>query len=135
MAKKKLKRVLMMTGVVILGLAITFFVGLQMMLRGFSKEIAKIEINNVELSNIADGSYVGEYNFNESVGAKVEVKVENRRITGVNILEHRNGMGSKAEAIINSVIDAQSLQVDAITGATGSSTVILKAIEDALDGK
>lgn len=61
--------------------------------------------------------------------------MENRKIIAINILEHRNGMGSKAEAIINSVIQAQSLQVDAITGATGSSTVILKAIEDALDGR
>jgi uncharacterized protein with FMN-binding domain len=47
-------------------------------------------------------------------------------------LEHRNGQGEAAEVIPQMVVDAQSLQVDAISGATFSSKVILLAIEDAL---
>ncbi len=37
-----------------------------------------------------------------------------------------------AEIITDKVIDTQSLQVDAISGATYSSKTILKAIENAL---
>jgi len=47
------------------------------------------------------------------------------------IIEHFNGRGEKAEAIIPRVIEAQSLDVDVVSGATGSSKAILKAIEDA----
>lgn len=38
----------------------------------------------------------------------------------------------QAEAIANDVLDAQSLEVDAISGATLTSDTVLKAIEDAL---
>ncbi len=135
MAKSGFKKKIKIVGIVIFVLAATFFIGLQIMLRGFSKEIAKVSINNINLANIEDGDYTGEFNFNEAVGAKVEVTVKNNRIINIEILEHKTGMGSKAEAITNSVLDAQSLEVDFISGATGSSTVILKAIENALEEK
>jgi uncharacterized protein with FMN-binding domain len=43
-----------------------------------------------------------------------------------------NGKGKPAEVIPQKVMDAQSLQVDTISGVTSSSKVILKAIEKAL---
>ena len=48
------------------------------------------------------------------------------------LLEHQTGLGGKAEAIIDQVIQNQSLEVDAVSGATTSSKTILKAIENAL---
>jgi uncharacterized protein with FMN-binding domain len=41
-------------------------------------------------------------------------------------------MGRPAEAITERVVAAQTTQVDAVSGATGSSRVILKAIENAV---
>jgi len=41
--------------------------------------------------------------------------------------------GKPAEAIVDSVVAAQSLQVDIVSGATLSSKCILKAIEVALE--
>ena len=135
MAKKRFKKVLVIASIIIVVLSASFFLGLQVMLRNFSREISKVEINNIDLSRVEDGTYTGVYDFNKSVGAKVEVKVENKQITNINILEHRKGLGGKAEAIVNNVIDAQSIKVEAISGATGSSTIILKAIENALGDK
>ncbi len=129
---KRIKRALIIMVVIILSISSVFFIGLQIMLQRFSNEVSNIEINNIDLSIIDDGVYIGEYHVNDSVGAIVQVTVNNNIITDINFIEHKYGKGKKAEAITARVIDSQSLQVDAISGATGSSTIILKAIENAL---
>jgi uncharacterized protein with FMN-binding domain len=43
--------------------------------------------------------------------------------------------GKKAEAIVPAIIEAQNLTVDVVSGATGSSKAILKAVENALVGE
>ena len=131
---KIIKRVLIGIVVCIVVLGSIFYMGLQSMLQTFSREINKVQINPINMSTIEDGVYEGEYHFNESVGAVVKVTVENQNITRIDMIEHKYGMGQKAEAIRDQVIEAQSLQVDAVSGATGSSVVILKAIENALQG-
>ena len=47
-------------------------------------------------------------------------------------MEHVNGQGSGAERIPATVVEKQTLQIDMVSGATYSSKVILKAIENAL---
>ena len=64
--------------------------------------------------------------------AKVEVTVEDGEIVSINILEHRHERGKAAEAITNKIVDEQKIDVDAISGATNSSTVYKKAVENAL---
>lgn len=129
---KVFKRVLIGFMIVIIGLGTVFYIGLQNMLKEFSREVSKVEVNNFDIDAVNDGEYIGVYNFNETVGATVKVKVINNIIVEIEMLEHKYGRGKKAEDIVNSVIAAQSLEVDSISGATGSSTIILKAIEDAL---
>jgi uncharacterized protein with FMN-binding domain len=53
-------------------------------------------------------------------------------IKKIEIVRHLNGQGKPAEVIPDRVIEMQSLDVDIISGATYSSKVILKAIENAL---
>jgi uncharacterized protein with FMN-binding domain len=45
---------------------------------------------------------------------------------------HQHGLDAPANDIVNAVIEAQTLDVVLISGATYSSKVILLAIEDAL---
>ncbi len=92
-----------------------------------------INITDVDLSNIDDGDYYGEYKAT-LVSVKLEVTVSNHQITNIRLIEHDNLKGKPAEAIIDDVINEQSLNVDSIAGATYSSRVILLAIEDALEG-
>jgi uncharacterized protein with FMN-binding domain len=66
------------------------------------------------------------------VAAQVEVSVENRRISRIMIIRHQEGKGESAEVIVDAVIAEQSLDVDAVSGATLSSKTILQAIADAL---
>ncbi len=90
-----------------------------------------ISDDSFDLSAVADGVYEGECD-NGLVLARVEVEVRGHAITGIHILEHRNGMGSPAEVITDEVVSRQSVEVDAVSGATMSSQTILKAIENAL---
>ncbi len=87
--------------------------------------------SSFDLTAISDGIYEGECD-NGLVYVKVEVEIQNHDIAGVQILEHRNGMGQPAEAITQAVVNSQSLEVDAVSGATMSSQTILKAVENAL---
>jgi uncharacterized protein with FMN-binding domain len=87
-----------------------------------------------DLSSTADGVYRGEYDL-ESTPIKVvlDVVVQNGQITKIQIIEHkRSPIGKKAENIIKTIIERQSLDVDVVSGATASSKSILKAVENAL---
>ena len=63
------------------------------------------------------------------------MSVKNGKIADIDILEHKNGCGKSAEAIINKIVDEQKINVDAISSATNSSIVIKKAVENALRGE
>lgn len=95
------------------------------------KELTLLEINDVNLTNVKDGDYIGTYS-SFPVSVEVKVTIENQQIVNIDILKHDNGKGKDAEAIIDDVINEQSIEVDLISNATYSSKVILKAIEDAL---
>ena len=92
------------------------------------KETTFDEIN---ISDVSDGVYIGEYDVN-FIYAKVEVTVQNGEITDIIILEHRHEHGKAAETVINEIVDEQRIDVDAVSGATNSSIVIKKAVENAL---
>ena len=89
------------------------------------------EIDDIDFTTVKSGEYLGE-DSNSLVSVKVSVEVEQPLVKSIKILEHDCGRGKKAENIIDSVLEKQSLKVDAVAGATISSNVILKAIENAL---
>lgn len=95
------------------------------------EQLADLEISNVDISSIPDGTYTGVY-IATPIEAEVEVTLKNQKITSINLVKHDNGRGQAAEIIPENVVQAQTLEVDAISGATYSSKVILKAIENAL---
>ena len=53
-------------------------------------------------------------------------------IVSINLMEHRNERGKTAEVIVDNVVATQKIDVDAVSGATNSSNVIKKAIENAV---
>ncbi|WP_010256822.1 FMN-binding protein [Treponema primitia] len=79
-----------------------------------------------------DGIYRGQYKI-RPVSVVLDVEVKDKTLTNITIIKHFNGLGKKAEKITETVLAKQSLTVDAVSGATGSSKAILKAIENALE--
>lgn len=96
-----------------------------------SKEVNELQFNTVDISEIRDGTYYGEENTT-LVKAAVEVTVKEGKIQEVTLVRHDNGLGEKAEKIINSIRDKNTYDVDCISGATISSQVIKRAVNDAL---
>jgi len=89
-------------------------------------------IPDIDLTKLDDGVYTGSYQV-FPISVKVKVTLSNHTITEIVLVKHVNGQGKAAEVIIDKVVSAQSLDVDNIAGATYSSRVILKAIENALN--
>lgn len=81
--------------------------------------------------SLADGTYEGSYST-FPIKVRVQVHVLDQRIQAISLLEHRNGQGEAAEANLKTIVANQSLAIDTVSGATYSSIVILKAVEQAL---
>jgi uncharacterized protein with FMN-binding domain len=93
--------------------------------------VISCKVNNIDLSKIKDGNYIGDFNA-YIISSKVNVTVRDHTITDIRFIEHKYERGKPAEVLLPRVIAAQSLNVDTISGATNSSKVILKSIENAL---
>ena len=133
----------LMSAVVIVGLILGYNSVLEA--RAKDEEIAKLnaKIENTEsLENedskngsYKDGTYTGEADgFGGTV--KVEVIVKKQKIKEVNIVSADGEDGSyltMAKDIIPKILDAQSAEVDTISGATFSSTGIKNATKQALE--
>ena len=82
-----------------------------------------------------DGTYTGEADgFGGTI--QVEVKIEKSKIAEINVISAEKEDGaylSMAKDIIPKIIDAQSADIDTISGATFSSTGIKNASEQALE--
>lgn len=100
----------------------------------YKRKVQSTTFDEINISDVSDGIYIGEYDVN-FIYAKLKVSVKNGKIADIDILEHKNGRGKPAEAIINKIVDEQKINVDAISSATNSSIVIKKAVENALKGE
>ena len=96
--------------------------------------MTQMKIEDIDLSKISDGKYTGNFEL-FPVSAEVAVTIKAHQISKIDLIKHDNGKGAAAEAIPDAVVKAGSLQVDVVSGATFSSKVILKAIENALKNK
>jgi uncharacterized protein with FMN-binding domain len=128
----KMKKPLKILGIVFISIFI-LSVGAVFAVRAMSlsEELPVIQFDKVELSKIEDGSYIGEY-LGKLVKVVVEARVKDNKITEIVILKHDNGLGKKAEKVVDQIISTQSLNVEVVSGATSSSKAILKAVEVAL---
>ena len=87
----------------------------------------------VEQEKLVDGVYEGSYKAGPNK-ALVRVTIKDKKIVKIDIVKHRAWKGKKAESIIQMrIIEHQSTKVDAVTGATNSSRVIMNAVQKAIE--
>lgn len=113
--------------VCIIGHVVVYF----MDFREYQRNVESITFENIDLSDVEDGTYVGECDAGY-IYAKVEVIIEDGSIVSIDLIEHRNERGKTAEIILENIVETQDIDVDAVSGATNSSNVIKKAIENAV---
>ncbi len=128
----KKRRVVFLTILMLVIGAVIAAAGLMSYAKKNLEQLAHTTISEVDLAGLENGVYTGSYKA-FPVTAEVRVTINNHRITEIKLVEHKNGQGAPAEVIPDRVVEEQTLGVEAISGATYSSKVILKAIENALE--
>lgn len=116
---------------IIIALLIILFTVFYFSIKSNLEDLKNIQISDFDLNNARDGTYMGSFK-STPIEAEVKVIIKNHRIESIEIVKHITGKGNGAEVIPAKVVELQSLQVDTVSGATYSSKVILKAIENAL---
>ncbi|MBW1788635.1 MAG: FMN-binding protein [Deltaproteobacteria bacterium] len=87
----------------------------------------------VSRDKITDGVYDGSYGSGPN-RAEVRVTIRDRAITDIQVVEHWAWRGKGAETIVvERIIASQSTDVDAVSGATNSSRVIMNAVQAAIE--
>jgi uncharacterized protein with FMN-binding domain len=100
------------------------------------KEARSLSITSIDFTKLRDGTYEGSYEggMYKWRANKVQVEVGSGRVITIKLLESSETGGNNANSamLYDRVIREQSLQVDAISGATLTSKAYLKAVELAL---
>lgn len=97
----------------------------------YKSKVNALTFDEIDLIKVADGIYEGQCDTGV-VRAKVQVTVRDHRLESIELLEHENGRGTPAEAILDQMVQKQTTAVDTVSGATCSSKVIRKAVENAV---
>ena len=97
----------------------------------YKAKVAALTFDEIDLTKVEDGVYEGQCDTGV-VRVRVQVTVRDHRLESIELLEHENGRGTPAEAILDQMVQNQTTAVDAVSGATCSSKVIRKAVENAL---
>ena len=86
--------------------------------------------------DVSDGTY---YGTGTGFAGKIKdaVTVKDKQITAIEIVENEaddDAFFSRAKGVIDKIISGQTLEVDAVSGATYSSNGIISAVKNALTG-
>ena len=107
------------------------------------REVKELVIENVDFAKLQDGTYTGEFVGKQGRlrNATVEVTIKSGEVSGIKIVKgavDKDGKalelthGKSVKDLFQNALNAKSLQVDVISGATLTSKAHLKALENAL---
>lgn len=132
--KNKTKLIVLSIVLIVFAFMVILFINIVSELKNGEQTLSEMTFTEIDLSSIKDGTYTGEFKAG-LVYVKVKTTIQDKKITDIKLIEHKNGKGSAAESIISDIIAKQTTDVDMISGATISSKVIRKAIENSLGEK
>ncbi|MBN1219508.1 MAG: FMN-binding protein [Anaerolineae bacterium] len=100
------------------------------------KEARSLPLNAVDFDKLNDGTYHGAYEggMYKWRANECDVTVTNGKVADIQLVgsEDPGAENTDYEMLYDRVIEAQSLQVDTISGATLTSKAYLQAVENAL---
>jgi uncharacterized protein with FMN-binding domain len=100
------------------------------------REARSLPLNAVDFSKLNDGTYHGAYEggMYKWRANECQVTVSSGKVTAIQLVQSKDpgGKNMQHKALYDRVIQAQSLQVDTISGATLTSKAYLQAVENAL---
>jgi uncharacterized protein with FMN-binding domain len=98
------------------------------------EQIKTMAISHVDPATVPDGAYIGEFPFRQKYMYRVRVTVKSGRIENIEVLENgtENEYAQKGLGVIPRMVEEQSPEVDAVSGATVTSKALMKCVEKAL---
>jgi uncharacterized protein with FMN-binding domain len=100
------------------------------------KEAKSLPLNALDFGKLNDGTYHGVYEggMYKWRANECDVTVTSGKVTDIQLVGSKDSGAQNTDhgMLYNRVIEAQSLQVDTISGATLTSKAYLKAVENAL---
>ncbi|MDO4617352.1 MAG: FMN-binding protein [Lachnospiraceae bacterium] len=88
----------------------------------------------VDLADCADGTFEGSGQGFQNGKTTVRVTIKDHTITAIEVVDHQDTESyfDQAKSVIDAILSTQSLDVDAVSGATYSSNGIIEAVSNAL---
>jgi len=126
-----MKRALKVAGIAALLILVAAAAGFLILQNQARSAMAALNYAEVSMADARDGAYDAEVDAG-LVAVRVRVTVRDGAIDSIELLRHDNGMGWKAEAILDEMKKANTWDVDAVSGATLSSEAIKSAVSLAL---
>ena len=126
-----MKRFLKILLAVVAGFALLIGTVCVIVMIRMSRQTDRFDKTPVDISLVADGVYEG-LSETDLVKVDVRVTVSDGKISNIEILRHECGKGRPAENMIPAMLDQNTVEVDAVSGATFSSAVIKDAVRNAL---
>ena len=100
------------------------------------REARSLPLNAVDFSKLNDGTYHGAYagGMYKWRANECQVTVSSGKVTGIQLVGSKDPAAKNTDhgMLYERVVQAQSLQVDTISGGTLTSKAYLKAVENAL---
>jgi uncharacterized protein with FMN-binding domain len=125
----------LITLMVVAGLGIAGGIGWSKLMKEH-REAKSLPLNAVDFSKLNDGTYQGAYagGMYKWRANDCQVTVSSGKVTDIQLAVSQDpgGKNTQHQALYDRVIQAQSLQVDTISGATLTSKAYLQAVENAL---
>lgn len=129
--KKKMKTWLKVLLIVLLVLAAIIAAFIVFITSGLDT-LQKAKVGQVDITSVPDGVYTGEYSGNRWANT-LQVTVSGGKITDIAVIKDQFVKNKNLSAdVFELVIEKQSTDIDAVSGATVSTNGYLLAIEDAL---
>ena len=116
---------------VILGIVLLGTSGCLSLTASMKKNLAKIENEDIDMETVEDGIFEGHSEL-DLVKVDVKVLVKNHKLIKVELLRHECGLGHPADVIVDKMVEQNTWDVDAVSGATVSSEIIKNAVNKAL---
>ena len=116
---------------VLAGWALLMVFAVAVLMIRMNNQVNDFDTTSIDVTKVADGLYEG-HSETDLVKADVRVTVLNGEIKDIEIVRHMCGKGKPAEAMTESMILNNDVEVDAVSGATYSSKVIKDAVRNAL---
>ena len=116
---------------VILGIVLLGTIGCLSLTASMKKSLAKIENEDIDMETVEDGIFEGHSEL-DLVKVDVKVLVKNHNLIKVELLRHECGFGHPADVIVDKMVEQNTWDVDAVSGATVSSEIIKNAVNKAL---